>query len=235
MSSSSRATDRGFQISSQTSAQRQPALRPRHVRLEDILITDELSKRGGREPKWKEESIALSMLAGVVATAPERLVDTLLGMALELCGAETAGLSMLESTPEGEQQFRWTNLAGTLQEHIGGSTPRNFSPCGVCTDANSAQLFSHPESYFTYFAKVNVPFVEALVIPVRVSGKIPGTIWILSHTEGKGFEAEDVRIMTDLADFTGCALGLLASWNGRWKYATRKKTSCAKFKRDWKT
>src|SRR5713101_9388119 len=132
MSSSSRATDRGFQVSSQTSAPRQSALRPRPVRLEDILITDELSKRGGREPKWKEESIALSMLAGVVATTPERLVDTLLGMALELCGAETSGLSMLETTSSnggtpsngGEQLFRWTNLAGTLQEHIGGSTPR---------------------------------------------------------------------------------------------------------------
>jgi signal transduction histidine kinase len=213
MSSSSRATDRGFQISSQPSAPRESRLRTRDVRLEDILITDELRKRGGREPKWKEESIALSMLAGVVATAPERLVDTLLGMALELCGAETAGLSMLESGPSngGEQVFRWTNLAGTLQGHIGGSTPRNFSPCGVCTDAGAAQLFSHPEHYFTYFEKANVPFVEALVIPVRVGGKIPGTIWILSHTEGKGFDAEDVRIMTDLADFTGCALGLLAS------------------------
>jgi signal transduction histidine kinase len=179
------------------------------LQLKDILITDELPLRGYREPNWKQQSIGLGMLARVVATTPERLVDTLLGLALELCGAETSGLSMLETATGGEQLFRWTNLAGKLGSHIGGTTPRDFSPCGVCTDNASAQLFSHPEHYFTYFAEVDVPFVEALVIPVHVGGTIPGTIWILSHTEGKGFDAEDVRIMTELADFTGCALGLL--------------------------
>jgi signal transduction histidine kinase len=136
-------------------------------------------------------------------------VGALLKMALQLCGAETSGLSMLETMSRQQQIFRWTNVAGTLKSRVGGTTPRNFSPCGVCKDKASAQLFSHPERYFTYFADVDVPFVEALVIPIRVGNTIPGTIWILSHTEGKGFDAEDVRIMTDLADFTGCALSLL--------------------------
>ncbi len=79
----------------------------------------------------------------------------------------------------------------------------------MCKDKAAAQLFSHPERYFSYFKDANVPFVEALVIPIRVGNTVPGTIWILSHTEGREFDAEDVRIMTDLADFTGCALGLL--------------------------
>jgi signal transduction histidine kinase len=179
------------------------------VQLNDILITAELAKRAYREPNWKAESIAFSTLARIMANRPERLVGALLKMALQLCGAETSGLSMLETMSRQQQIFRWTNVAGTLKSRVGGTTPRNFSPCGVCKDKASAQLFSHPERYFTYFADANVPFVEALVIPIRVENTIPGTIWILSHTEGKGFDAEDVRIMTDLADFTGCALGLL--------------------------
>jgi signal transduction histidine kinase len=179
------------------------------VQLKDILITTELANRANREPNWKAQSIAFSMLARIMANNPERLVDTLLKMALELCGADTSGLSMLETMSRNQQLFRWTNVAGTLKGRVGATTPRNFSPCGVCTDNASAQLFSHPERYFTYFADANVPFVEALVIPIRVGNTVPGTIWILSHTEGIGFDAEDVRIMTDLADFTGCALGLL--------------------------
>jgi signal transduction histidine kinase len=184
--------------------------RPRvGVQLKDVLITAELAKRPYREPNWKAQCTELNKLARVMANNPEQLVDALLKMALQLCGAETSGLSMLETISTHQQLFRWTNVAGTLKSSVGGSTPRNFSPCGVCTDKASAQLFSHPERYFTYFADANVPFVEALVIPVRVGSTIPGTIWILSHREGKGFDAEDVRIMTDLADFTGCALGLL--------------------------
>lgn len=179
------------------------------VQLNDILITAELAKRAYREPNWKAQSIAFSTLARIMANNPERLVDALLKMALQLCRAETSGLSMLETMSRQQQFFRWTNVAGTLKSRVGGTTPRNFSPCGECTDKASVQLFSHPERYFTYFADANVPFVEALIIPIRVGNTIPGTIWILSHTEGIGFDAEDMRIMTDLADFTGCALGLL--------------------------
>lgn len=188
-----------------------PLSKRTEVLLEDILITEEIGTRAGRAPDWEQESIAFSTLARVMATNPERLIDTLLEVALHLCRAETAGLSTLESPTESGQLFRWTNLAGKLDSFIGGSTPRDFSPCGVCTDRAAPQLFSRPERYFTYFQKVNVPFVEALVIPVRVGDTIPGTIWILSHTEGNGFDAEDVRIMTDLADFTGCALSVLQS------------------------
>ena len=177
--------------------------------LKDILITADLAKRAYREPNWKAQSIGFSTLARILADNPEQLVGALLKMALQLCGAETSGVSMLETISGHDQFFRWTNVAGVLKSRVGDTTPRSFSPCGVCKDKASPQLFSHPERYFTYFADANIPFVEALVIPIRVGNAIPGTIWILSHTEGKGFDAEDVRIMTDLADFTGCALGLL--------------------------
>jgi signal transduction histidine kinase len=197
-------------MSQQGIERRLAAQRPKDgFQLKDILITSELAKRAYREPNWQAQSIALSRLARIMGDNPEQLVSTLLNIALQLCGAETSGVSMLETISGHEQFFRWTNVAGTLKSCVGGTTPRTFSPCGVCKDKASAQLFSHPERYFTYFASADVPFVEALVIPIRVGSAIPGTIWILSHTEGKGFDTEDVRIMTDLADFTGCALGLL--------------------------
>ncbi len=63
------------------------------VQLNDILITAELVKRSYREPNWKAQSIAFSTLARIMANNPERLVDALLKMALQLCGAETSGLS----------------------------------------------------------------------------------------------------------------------------------------------
>ena len=176
--------------------------------LEEVVITERLSSRPQRLPRLASENKALRTLATVMANAPEELVDTLLAFALELCNAGTAGLSLLETTPAGEVIFRWTNLAGVLKGSVGGFTPRDFSPCGVVLDRGSAQLFSHPERRFQYFAAAGVPFVEALVVPL--SGENPlGTIWILTHDEHTHFDAEDLRIMTSLAEFTSSALRMI--------------------------
>ena len=58
----------------------------------------------------------------------------LVQLAMELCGAESAGISVLE--PE-TAQFRWFALRGVLSVFEGATTPRNFSPCGVCLDENA--------------------------------------------------------------------------------------------------
>ena len=152
----------------------------------------------------------MRVLAQILRSAPHELVDTLLHIALSLCNAGTAGISVLETLPDGQEVFRWTNLAGTLRKFIGGTTLRHFSPCGVCLDSGTPQLFSYPERRFQYLKEgLDVPIVEALVIPIPFGDRPPATIWILSHKHGVEFDAEHVRIMTNLADFTGCALHLI--------------------------
>jgi RNA polymerase sigma factor (sigma-70 family) len=172
--------------------------------LVDILVTEQLLSRPLRQRFPHREKESLQVLAHVVATSPERLTDAFLQMALDLCSAGTAGLSFLETDAEGTQVFRWTNLAGELKKYVGGTTPRNFSPCGVTLDRNSPQLFAYPGRYFPYFNDVETPIVEGLVIPFRVADT-EGTLWIASHEEGILFDAEDARIMTVLTEFASCA------------------------------
>ena len=191
----SRATDRQKAVKAS-----EPA------RLEDILITEKLKSRRRRKPNAHAENAALQGLARVMATAPDDLIDTLLRTALELCSAGTAGLSLLETPPQGDAIFRWTNLAGALNKHIRGTTPRNFSPCGVTLDRSAPQLFSYPGRRFQYFNGLDFTIVEALVIPVDLGGEVPGTIWVVSHDDEVKFDSEDARIMIELADFTSCAL-----------------------------
>ena len=179
--------------------------------LEDILITEELLSRSRKQRRSEKEAECLRQLAEAVSVFPENLIDTFLKMPLELCGAGTSGLSLLETNASGEQIFRWTNLAGKLANCVGGTTPRNFSPCGVTLDRNSPQLFSYPARYFEYFKQVDVPIVEGLVIPFHVGNKTEGTVWIVSHDKESRFDYEDVRIMTSLTEFTGCALHLIRS------------------------
>jgi signal transduction histidine kinase len=174
--------------------------------LEDVLVTYKLRSRRRRKPNSYHESVALRTLAKSMADSPDKLIDALLRAALDLCCAGTAGLSMLETLPSGEQVFRWTHLAGDLSKHVGGTTPRNFSPCGVTLDLNAPQLFDHPSRRFEYLNGAGVEIVEGLVIPVHLGDQQPGTIWILSHDDESKFDAEDVRLMTGLAEFTAGAL-----------------------------
>lgn len=203
--------------------------------LEEILITPELKTRPHRRPNAHRENIALLDLARVMVNSPGDLTGALLQMAMELCKAGTAGLSILEKTASGEQVFRCTNLFGRLSKNVGGSTPRHSSPCGITLDRDAPQLFKYPGDYFPYLNTINMPIVEALVIPIFMGVERPGTLWVVSFDEKIQFDSEDVRIMTVLSEFTACALRLTdsseadrtAQRKGVEEIATRRATETA--------
>ena len=81
----------------------------------EVLITDELSHRPARPPDYEAESRALVELARAMVDSPQSILQMLVGMALDLCNAQTAGISLLESSDTGEEIFRWRALAGSTR------------------------------------------------------------------------------------------------------------------------
>src|SRR4051794_22923766 len=79
---------------------------------DDVVITDELSRRPPRRPAYKAEARALHALARGLAGEPRAVLRELVTLALGLCRDGTAGVSLLEDTPGGGQVFRWAALAG---------------------------------------------------------------------------------------------------------------------------
>ncbi|NMF65385.1 PAS domain S-box protein [Brasilonema octagenarum] len=179
----------------------------KQINLEDILITEELSRRLPKTIDLQAENQALHTLARQLAESPQIMLKTLVAVARDLCQAGTAGVSLLEITPTGEEIFRWVALAGELEEYEQGTSPGDFSPCGVCLERRSPQLFLYPERYFTYFQQAKPAIIESLIIPLAIDEQPLGTIWIVSHDEQRHFDSEDVRLMTSLANFTAAALG----------------------------
>jgi PAS domain S-box-containing protein len=170
------------------------------IRPTDVLITAELASRPRKTPNLAAEVAAFCELSALLVSDPQRTVKRLLELAIKLCEAGSAGLSLLESDVQTGQHFRWDRLAGPIEIHLNATTPRNFSPCGMCLEAGHTILVSRPFRAFDYFKSAVEPLMEGLVVPLYDTGGLPlGTIWIVHHEPKKRFDAEDARVMEQLA------------------------------------
>ncbi len=196
----------GYQDRAALAGKGLPKNSPKGVTEADVLITDALTSRPARQPDLAAENQAFRTLAQQLMGEPQSMLKSLVRMALDLCQADTAGVSLLETAANGESRFRWVAIAGELEVLEQTTTPGNFSPCGTTLHCNQAQLYAYPERYFTYLYHPQFPIVEGLLIPLCVNHQRLGTLWILSHDVGRRFDGEDQRLMTSLAGFTTYAL-----------------------------
>ncbi|MEP0872819.1 hypothetical protein NDA01_23670 [Trichocoleus desertorum AS-A10] len=87
------------------------SLSSKQIVLEDILITHRLLGPVSRLPNFQAENAALHSLARQMVNQPATMLRQLVQIALKLCHAGTAGVSLLETTETGEVIFRWACLA----------------------------------------------------------------------------------------------------------------------------
>ena len=176
--------------------------------LEEVLSTQELNTRPSRPPNYEIESRALRTLAQHMADSPQTILQKLVEIAVEICRAGSAGVSLLS---EKNGDFYWPAIAGAWNPHIGGGTPRNFGPCGVVLDRRAVQLFTRPERYYPYLVPVSPPIAEALLTPFYVEGKAVGTVWVIAHDTTRRFDAEDMRLIEGLGRFAAAVYPLRTS------------------------
>ena len=175
---------------------------PEVADLDSVISTSELSRRPTRPPDHEAENRAMVALVEAMTASPDDILQNLVETALELCRAHSAGISV----PDGDREcFRWPAIAGQWASYVGDGTRRDFGPCSTVLNRNSPILFSRPERYFAYLAPVRPPVEEGLLIPFHVGGEPIGTIWVLAHDQTRKFDAEDLRVMTNLAHFAAAA------------------------------
>jgi signal transduction histidine kinase len=170
--------------------------------LESVISTFELIRRPTRPPDFEAENRALVALVEAMTSSPDDILQNLVETALDLCRAHSAGISMIDGDRE---LFRWPAVAGQWSPYVGEGTRRDFGPCSTVLHRNAPLLFSRPERYFRYLAPVKPPVEEGLLIPFHVGGEPIGTIWVLAHDQTRKFDAEDLRVMTNLAHFAAAA------------------------------
>lgn len=174
------------------------------VSLEDVLITPELLRRSTRAPLFEKENHVICELVEQLTTEPEGVLQRVAELSIELCGADSAGISILEQSGDGGI-FRRDAVAGDVTpDHI-GALPAAGSPCGETLSRGGIQLFDRPDRFFPGLRGVEPRIHEALLAPWSIAGKPAGILWVLAHNPDHKFDSEDARLIHRLAQFVSIA------------------------------
>jgi signal transduction histidine kinase len=151
------------------------------------------------------EVVGLQRLARVFAQRPDRILQELVEVSVDVCDAHSAGITLEETLQDGETQFRWIAIAGKYGGFVGAVLPRAFSPCGTCLDRGGPQLFRVSKAYLDMIGVQAPPVTDGLLIPWQVD-KTRGTIWVIAHGPFQCFDREDYRLLQSLSDFAAIAV-----------------------------
>jgi DNA-binding CsgD family transcriptional regulator len=173
-----------------------------------VLVTHKLHARRPHPFRHAEQRQALETLGATLGKGRDFTLRALSDLTLKVCQAGTAGVSILGSDGKGGEQFRWDALSGIYRDHVGGTTPRDFSPCGTTLDCGSPQLFAYPGRCFHYFNAVQPPIVEGLVIPIVYGRVALGTLWIVSHDDTCNFTLSESEVMQSMVALVAAALAI---------------------------
>jgi len=127
------------------------------------------SQNGPRSRPITCAKLAFRDLADDMADNPKAVLPRLVRLAMEACGAESAGISLLEHEV---REFRWFGLHGALAAFEGTRTPLDFSPCGVTLQQNAPVLMQHPETVYGWIASAGISIPEVLLVPLPCDGSL---------------------------------------------------------------
>jgi hypothetical protein len=139
-------------------------------------------------------------LARAFVDKPDTILQELVDVAVELCGADSAGISIEREDGSDKEFYHWVATAGQYSDFLNAILPRYPSACGLCLQRGEAQHFRVGQRFFEIMG-IEAPLVtDGILLPWRVDGT-RGTIFVMAHGRTEAFDGEDARMMQLLADF----------------------------------
>jgi transcriptional regulator with GAF, ATPase, and Fis domain len=175
--------------------------------LEVLPFADEPeSARHRAAPRPIAEQVqALQRLTRAFVENPDTILQELVNAAVELCGADSAGISLERGDRTDEQFYHWAATAGQYSGFLDAMLPRYPSACGICLDRGEPQRFRVNQKFFDILGVAAPLVTDGLLLPWHV-GSTRGTIFVMAHTRRNAFDMEDCRTMTMLSDFAAMAV-----------------------------
>jgi hypothetical protein len=166
--------------------------------LRDLLTDEDFRLRRSKFHDVEKQSRCFRRLTEAAGKDPQNILQELVDTAIEVCGADSAGISLEEPETLG---FRWVAVAGSFSKYLNGRTDRYNSPCGKCLDSCRPQLYRVTQPFYDLIGVSAEPITDGVLIP-WMSGCQRGTLWAVSHSAAEAFDREDFAILSYLAEFS---------------------------------
>jgi hypothetical protein len=167
----------------------------------DLLCDESFAKRRLHTRDVAAQVEGMHRLAHAFVDNPDTILQELVGAAVDLCGADSAGISIEQEDRTDENFYRWVATAGEYSSFMEATLPRYPSACGVCLERGRPQLFRVTQRFFDLMGIEAPTVTDGILLPWEVEGT-RGTIWIMAHGRAEAFDGDDVRMMQVLADFS---------------------------------
>jgi len=171
----------------------------------DLYTDPAFTSRAPRQRDDARHMEGMRRLARTFVEDPDSILQELVDAAVDLCDAESAGISMKELAQDGTVTYHWVATAGTYARFMDAVLPATPSACGLCLERGRPQRFRVTERFFDILQVQAEVAEDGILIPWSVDDS-RGTIWIISHTDSRAFDAQDAKTMELLADFAAMAV-----------------------------
>jgi hypothetical protein len=142
----------------------------------------------------------LQRLSRALLEKPDTILQELVSAAVDLCGADSAGISIEIENGTDQQFYHWIATAGAYSGFLDAILPREPSACGLTLERGHAQHFTVSKKFFEILG-VEAPLVtDGILLPWKTEDT-RGTIFVMAHGRTEAFDDNDARLMTMLADF----------------------------------
>jgi hypothetical protein len=143
---------------------------------------------------------AIRRIARAFVEKPEAILQELVNAAVEVCGADSAGISVEREDAGDAEFYHWVAVAGEYSAFLDARLPRYPSACGICLHRGGPQSFQVSQAFFDILG-IQAPLVTDGVLLPWNDGVTRGTIFIIAHGRTEAFDMNDCQFMQTLADF----------------------------------
>jgi hypothetical protein len=177
----SNSVDTGLEVSDLAS---NPAFATRRLHTRDIVLQSE----------------GMHRLARAFVDQPGTILQELAAAAVDLCGADSAGITIEQENKTDDNFYYWAATAGQYERFLNATLPRHPNPCGICLERGRPQLVNVTQPFFDIMGIEAPTVTDGILLPWEVE-QTRGTVWIVAHGRTEAFDSQDVHIMQFLADF----------------------------------
>ena len=108
----------------------------------DLRTDDAFASRNLHARDIGLQMAGLQRLSHALLENPDTILQELVRSAVDLCGADSAGISLEREDGNDQEFYHWIATAGVYSDFLDAILPRQPSACGVCLERGHAQHFT---------------------------------------------------------------------------------------------